>query len=397
MANSEFAMAANPLPIRRFKTKSTVPPKLVTLPRNLDMAAQEESSGMYSMPKSKSLPPAATPVPAPPAPTPGIPVRELPSAVPVLTAKPTSVPAGPTATSLADVLSSSSCISPVPGRKIHRLQAVIQREKTATGLPEAKTVAPGLTESQDKVVRNQFEGFREQVQNYLEVCDSVARESWRPSEVIDILHVLIRSLGLEVVSMVLFPNVRLPDLDEMVSRGFRTPPGNEVRECWRRALRENGRGLSWQRLMAVTADKDHALAAWLSQENLGAYGYVPIRDFHLNYGFLFVGSYDRKEPSPLASGLLELAGGRLGLTLAVRNASSGALPEAALRSVQELRNQFSLLAGCFELLREHAGEDAEAGERRDLIEQGEAAMAESIRLLEQLSNPAGGTQANPPA
>lgn len=284
-------MAVNNKVIRKFKPKS---------------ATAQRPAAIPLVPASS-----AASVPLPP------PAREIPSAMPI--SLPISRPA-PGAADIESTIAAPAALAapPVPGQKIHRLQSAIQKEKTGIILDGGSGIS-GLAEAAEKAVQGKIEEFRDQMQNYLEVCDSLASDTWEPKDLIDVLHMLVLSLGMDVVSMVLMDPGQPGRLAEaVVSRGYRMPPGGDVRACWQEAVGADGRGIHWQRLMEVAADNENALSSWLAQEDLYSYGYVPIRDHHRIHGFLLIGAHGGKEPSPLASGLLEVAGGRIGLSLAVR-------------------------------------------------------------------------------
>jgi hypothetical protein len=362
-------MAVNNKLIRKFKPKqSAVSGKVISspsAPSNMDLAAADEHGGMYASPP---------------------PARELPSAVPI------SLPLPRPGLDIESTIPGpASLASPVPGQKVHRLQSAIQKEKTGIIRDLSLADADPSEESPDKVIQAKVEEFRDQLQNYLEVCDSIAHDQWSPQDVIDVLHMLVRSLNLDVVTMVLADSEQPGQLvAPLVSRGYRTPPGSGVRECWQEAVNPDGRGINWQALMGISANNGNALSAWLARENLHSYGYVPIRDNHVVHGFLLIGSHEKKDASPLASALLELCGGRIGLSLATRHAG-GDWPETVLGSVCEIRDQFTLIMGCFEMLRENVKGMCPA-DSRELLDQCGVALTESIRLLDHLTAAAAGSR-----
>jgi hypothetical protein len=309
------------------------------------------------------------------------PARELPSAMPISLPLPHSGQDGDIGLPLSGEGISAS---PLPGQKIHRLQSTIQKEKTGVIRDSSLEEPEPPEQSPDKAIQSRVEEFRDQLQSYLEVCDSIGHDQWSPQDVIDVLHMLIRSLNLDVVSMVLTDPEQPGQLGApVVSRGYRTPPGSGVRECWQQAVNSDGRGINWQTLMGISADSGNALSKWLARESLHSYGYVPIRDNHVVHGFLLIGAHEKKDPSPLASALLELTGGRIGLSLAARH-TGGDWPDTVLSSVCEIRDQFTLIMGCFEMLRENVKGVCPA-DSRELLDQCGVALTESIRLLDHLT------------
>ncbi|MCK5844438.1 MAG: hypothetical protein KAG97_07000 [Victivallales bacterium] len=157
--------------------------------------------------------------------------------------------------------------------------------------------------------------MKEQVGNYLEICDSCLSGGCDPTDVIDLIHVLVMSLNLNVVSMALIDSAMNGKFKQVVSRGYDIPPTREVVECWEMALTAKGE-LLWDKLMSIATDKKNELAYWIIKENLDSVGYVPIRDGKKLYGFILVASKTNKEQSILKSELLEACGSRLGLAYA---------------------------------------------------------------------------------
>jgi hypothetical protein len=156
------------------------------------------------------------------------------------------------------------------------------------------------------------EDLKEQVGNYLEICDSCLNGDCEPTDIIDLIHVLVMSLNLNVVSMALVDPAMNGKFQQVVSRGYDLPPTREVVECWEMALTAKSE-LLWDKLMVIATDKKNELAYWIIKENLDSVGYVPIRDGRNLYGFLFVASKTQKEQSIIKSELLEACGSRLGL------------------------------------------------------------------------------------
>ncbi len=167
-------------------------------------------------------------------------------------------------------------------------------------------------------MQDAIESYKEQLQNYSEVCDSINPEkTWGLTEIIDIVYVLVESLNLDVVAVALIDYAAGKTLVPIQSRGFKIPPPKSVASIWSASI-SDGPGISWNNLMMLAADTQSDLAKWIVKEGLDSIGYVPIHDCSTIYGFIFIGSHEKKTPSPLASSLLELLGSRLGLVLALR-------------------------------------------------------------------------------
>lgn len=162
------------------------------------------------------------------------------------------------------------------------------------------------------------EMYKEQLQNYLELCDSISSSDWTMEGIIDVFYVMIESLELDSVAMALIDFKQKKTLLPVVSRGFSNLPGENISAAWNEAITE-GPTISWNKLMVIASGGQNALARWIQKEGLDSIGYVPIHDNKTIFGFIFIGSHDNaKKQSRIASPLLELCGGRIGLTIALR-------------------------------------------------------------------------------
>ncbi len=161
------------------------------------------------------------------------------------------------------------------------------------------------------------ESFKEQLQNYLELCDSISSPRWTFQQIIDTLYVLIESLNLDTITVAFINFADGKTLVPLVSRGYRLSPSDTIRAIWEKAIGD-GPSVSWNSLMTIAANSSSELSKWVAKESLASIGYVPIHDNKTIYGFMFLGSHEKKVQSPIASALLELCGSRLGIILALR-------------------------------------------------------------------------------
>ncbi|MBN1863663.1 MAG: hypothetical protein JW808_02045 [Victivallales bacterium] len=171
--------------------------------------------------------------------------------------------------------------------------------------------------SLEKMIEMKVDEMTEQVTNLLEVADSLLNPEWTPESVIDVVHLLVRSLNLDVVCMVLPALRELGPSKCALSRGFKHRPGKEVLDIWFDTYNPDT-GIDWKKLMAVAADKNSYSSYWIVEEGLDCIGYVPLRDGNFIHGFLFVASNGKKEQSSLTSPLLDLCGSHIGLSYAVK-------------------------------------------------------------------------------
>lgn len=231
-------------------------------------------------PAAKPATPAPTPAHVPPVPPPPAPA---PVAPPIPIAQPVEMPPP---------------LIPMPPLEKTMLRGrIVQAPSAPVNAP------PHFKETED---------LKEQVGNYLEICDSCMEDECEPTDVIDLIHELIMSLNLDVVSMALIDPALNGRFKKVVSRGYDIPPTHEVIGCWEMALTAKSE-LLWDKLMLIATDKKTELAYWVVKEHLDSVGYVPIRDGHNLYGFLFVASKTKKEHSIIKSELLDACGTRLGL------------------------------------------------------------------------------------
>jgi len=175
--------------------------------------------------------------------------------------------------------------------------------------------------SDDQQLDIKIEELSDQVNIALEVADSLLDPDWTPEKIIDIVHVLVRSMNLDVVSMVL-PAMNYPEpRDNVLSRGYDISPRKAVINLWLNSF-DTEIGIDWKKLMDLAEDTKSELAYWVIHEGLYSIGYVPIRDGRYIYGFLFVAATEKKAQSSLTASLLDLCGSRIGLSYAQKYAKS---------------------------------------------------------------------------
>ncbi len=166
-------------------------------------------------------------------------------------------------------------------------------------------------------IEDEVEIYKEQLQNYLELCDAIGSPRWTPANIIDTLYVMIESLNLDVVAVALIDFTKEKKLSTVVTRGFKNQLTDNISAIWEKSVTE-GPTISWNTLMMIASNTSNDLSKWVAKEGLDAIGYVPIHDNKTIFGFMFIGAHEKKAQSPLASSLLELCGGRLGITLMLR-------------------------------------------------------------------------------
>jgi len=153
--------------------------------------------------------------------------------------------------------------------------------------------------------------FIEQVDNLLEISNYLSVSSWMPKDVVDMIHALVRSLNLDVMSLYL-PSLDYGEPDNLFHRGYKMQPTRSVIKVWS-TLFDKDTGINWSDLMDMAQSVNTEVAYWIVLSNLHSIGYVPIKTGGIIYGFIFVASIGKKKPSPLTASLLDLCGSRIAL------------------------------------------------------------------------------------
>ena len=235
-------------------------------------------------------------------------------------------------------------------------------------------------------MQTEAEDIKDAVASYMEVCDSSLSENNSPQDIVDVVHMLVRSLNLDVVTIALLDSTRETLQLQIASRGYETAPNCDVVSCWEKAI-VKGEGIDWKTLMNVASDNHTELAYWIVQEGLDSIGYVPIRDNKMVYGILFVAATSKhKKQSPVASHLLDACGSRIGTIYALDNATV-TWPEKVLNLARGIREQSALIMGYMEMLKNR---DLPAEEFESIITTCNTTLQKSIRMLDTMTSEATG-------
>ncbi len=146
---------------------------------------------------------------------------------------------------------------------------------SATGSLGSPLPAKPLQKSEEAAA--EMEKVNEILQNYLELCDSTMH-NWTPAKIVDIIHVLARSLCLDVVSLALIDPDNESKFLPIVSRGYHSPPGADIISIWEGCLAPEGATVNWPKLMNSTSSPETPLASWVLHEGLHKFGYAPVHD-----------------------------------------------------------------------------------------------------------------------
>jgi hypothetical protein len=157
-----------------------------------------------------------------------------------------------------------------------------------------------------------------QLNNYQDVCSKISVGRWELVDVVDYLHILVKSLNFDAVSLLIIDPEHPGKFLPMVSRGYLSPPPIEVESYWTSCFSADKMSLEWNKLLSLAQRAESPLVEWMDAEDIFRIGYSPVQDGEKITGFMIISSYKDKNLSPLASALLELCGGHIGLALAAR-------------------------------------------------------------------------------
>ena len=222
-------------------------------------------------------------------------------------------------------------------------------QKTSVYDVPAKYQIPDMSEDLQKILENESENYKDQLQSFVDLCETLSKPGWQFADIADYIHMLVRTVNLDVLSIVLTAPSERGRFCKVISRGYKSAPGQQIIAEWQPAVTPDAT-VDWNKLMDLAADKNTKTCSWISSEGLQSVGYVPLHGSTKIYGFMFVGAYENKIQSVLASSLLELCGDRIGVILETRR-SAVTLPDTAIGTVQTIKDQLSLLAGYLEVLK----------------------------------------------
>jgi len=223
----------------------------------------------------------------------------------------------------------------------HDMDIVAERTQSLpSGLKKAKSI------NLQEYLEQSLSDLKLQLNNYQDVCSKISAGNWELIDVVDYLHILIKSLNFDAISLLIIDPAEPGSFLPMVSRGYLSPPPIEVEKFWTNCFTKNKRSLDWNNLLKLAQKTDSPLVDWMDAEDIFRIGYSPIQDGENIVGFMIISSYKDKHISPLASVLLELCGGHIGLALAARRTRTEKMPvkedtKTALLNLKSMLNQLA--------------------------------------------------------
>lgn len=188
-------------------------------------------------------------------------------------------------------------------------------------LPTGNSMKKARSINLQEYLEQNLVGLKEQLNNYQEVCARFSAADWNIVDIADYLYVLIKSLNFDAFSVMLLDQSRPGHFLPMVSRGYQQPPALELEQFWGQCLVPGEDGIEWSRLLELTQQEKSPLVSWMENQGIHRIGYSPIQDGNFISGFMIIASYEEKRPSPLASILLELCSGHIGLAMTARKSA----------------------------------------------------------------------------
>jgi len=169
-----------------------------------------------------------------------------------------------------------------------------------------------------QLIKQDIDSIKDQLRCYIDIFDAIPTvTAWGPEDAIDAIYQFIRAINYDAVSILLLDNANPAHFTQMLSRGYKNPPGDEIPQLWSSCILKDSYTINWFKLMEIAESTNTVLSAWILQEKISKIGYVPINDGERIMGIILTASYGEEECSPLASSLLELCGSRLGLMITV--------------------------------------------------------------------------------
>ena len=245
----------------------------------------------------------------------------------------------------------------------------------------SQTVRKAKSVNIKDLIKHDVENLKKQLLNYSDIFDNISGVKWEPRTIIDTLYVLVKSLSLDAVSIQLLDFSRPGMFQPTVSRGYKNPPGMKVTSILEAAISTDGPALHWPRFLGIVESTQTVLAQWIALEGISRIGYAPIHDGKKILGFIITAGYENREPSPLASPLLEMCGSGLGLSLGIANIREE-LPHKVLNSSIMIKDRFTEMMKQMSELKSSNPQDA--ARISELADNCQKAMNESLSIIDKM-------------
>jgi len=230
----------------------------------------------------------------------------------------------------------------------------------------------------NEILERSVSSLKSQMREYVDFFDALPISApWTPEMIIEPLYQLVRSIEYDSVSILMLDYDNPGCFRQMLSRGYSNPPGDEITALFGSCVRKDGFSIDWFKLMELAEAGDNVLSSWILSEKINKIGYVPISDGERIMGVIIASNYESKASSPLASSLLELCGGRLGLMLSVSLKN---------RSLSELERRVRDLMGGLDMISSPG--QLPGGDASEVLEKCRVSLNQANELLRKLKAPA---------
>ena len=118
-------------------------------------------------------------------------------------------------------------------------------------VPE-KYQVPDMSEDLRKILENESENYKDQVQSFVDLCEILSKPGWNFADIADYIHMLVRSVNLDVLSIVLTAPSERGRFCKVISRGYKSAPGQQIIAEWQPAVTPDAT-VDWNKLMDLAA------------------------------------------------------------------------------------------------------------------------------------------------
>lgn len=153
------------------------------------------------------------------------------------------------------------------------------------------------------------EELKKQLRIYSEICDTIGSDDWDEESFMNSLMMLVKILGYDALSFFLVDK-EAGEFQTIAHKGYEVEPDISLIETFKESITENS--INWENLINPNND---SLKNFIYKGDVEHIGFVPVKSSNKIHGFFIIVSNKDRKISPIASSLLEVLGGRVGLVL----------------------------------------------------------------------------------